>query len=178
MSLLEWLKFWSKFYSLPPILKYRIPPPPRKLEFRQILALWLGRIPLPPKLEFRQILAIWVLTWQNTPPSPQKKIENCQRVQIRELPHRELPHVETLSNPDNYSFLLVCTVHRKSARMQKWRIFNYLYFRIRFNCRLKLNRIRNKDSWKSVISASLWSIKLFTLLNFSQFTGRSLKSSG
>ena len=53
MSLLEWLKFWSKFYRIPlfwnTVSEY--PLPPRKLKFGQILALWLFsfRIPPPPE---------------------------------------------------------------------------------------------------------------------------------
>ena len=42
-------KFGSKFWECPTI----------------------RRMPPPPKLKFRQILALWVLTWQSTPPPPE-----------------------------------------------------------------------------------------------------------
>ena len=57
MSLLEWLKFWSKFRENTPILKYRIPPPPNE-----------------------NCQRAQIQEFQNTPPN-----ENCQRVQIREF---------------------------------------------------------------------------------------------
>ena len=93
MSLLEWLKFWSKFYRIPlfwnTVSEYLPPPenwnlgrswhfdfsvseyPPRKLKFRQTLVLWLFsfRIPPPPrKLKFRQILALWLISFRIPPP--------------------------------------------------------------------------------------------------------------
>ena len=56
------------------------PPPPRKLKFRQILT----------------------FQFQNTPPPPENL--NLGRSSQWETMCGKLPHVETLSNPDNYSF--------------------------------------------------------------------------
>ena len=55
--------FWNLVQNTPH-------PPPWKLKFSQILALWVLTFQnLPPrKLKFSQILALWVLTFQNTPP--------------------------------------------------------------------------------------------------------------
>ena len=74
MSLLEWLKFWSKFYSLP--LFCRIPPPPS-------LSMKIVR---ESKSDYRIPPQKWKLSEspsQSTqyPPTPQN--ENCQRVQVR-----------------------------------------------------------------------------------------------
>ena len=146
------------------IFNYRIPPPPpfgyfqlQKLEFRQILGLWVFSIteyPPPWKLEFRQILGLWVFSITEYPPSPKIGIEADlgtlgifnyrippppppRKLEFRQilglwvfsiteyppsppsppplpdLPNgklcSKLPHVETLSNPDNYSFLLPAT---------------------------------------------------------------------
>ena len=63
----------------------------------------------PPHFRKLQIWNDQSLLW-NTPPThthtppPPPPIENCQRVQVRELvsEYRELLHVETLSNLDNY----------------------------------------------------------------------------
>ena len=71
MSLLEWLKIWCKFYIIPLFCNTECPPPPRKLEFRQILGLWVFSItdnPPPRKLEFRQILGLWVFSITEYPP--------------------------------------------------------------------------------------------------------------
>ena len=104
---------------------------PPKLKFRQILALCdfsVSEYP-PPKLKFRQILALCDFSVSEYPPEN----ENCQRswhfdFSVSEYPLPptsenlnlgrssqwetmcgKLPHVETLSNPDNYSFVTVCT---------------------------------------------------------------------
>ena len=92
MSLLEWLKIWSKFYSLPLFCNTEYPPPenencqkswhfdfsvaeyppPRKLKFRHILALCVFSVadspPTPPKLKFRHILALCVFSVAEYPP--------------------------------------------------------------------------------------------------------------
>ena len=100
MSLLEWLKIWSKFYRIPLFCNTEYPPPPEnencqkswhfdfsvaeypppppKLKFRQILALWLFscRIPPPPgKLKFRQILALCDFSVAEYPPPKWKLSE-------------------------------------------------------------------------------------------------------
>ena len=54
--------------------------------------------PPPPKLEFRQILGLWVFSITEYPP-PARSSE-------WETMCSKLPHVETLSNPNNYSFFL------------------------------------------------------------------------
>ena len=80
MSLLEWLKFWSKFYRIPLFWNTVSEYPPRKWKLSEILALWLFsfRIPPPPhlklgslvwKLKFGQILALWLFSFR-IPPSP------------------------------------------------------------------------------------------------------------
>ena len=99
MSLLEWLKIWSKFYRIPLFCNTEYPLP-QKLKFRQILGLWvfsvteypppppenwnLGRSwdfeyfqlqnspppPSPWKLKFRQILGLWVFSVTEYPPTP------------------------------------------------------------------------------------------------------------
>ena len=54
-----------------PILQNRIPPPPRKLKFRQILALCdfsVADYPPPQKLKFRQILALCDFSVADPPP--------------------------------------------------------------------------------------------------------------
>ena len=93
--------------------------PPKKLKFGQILALWLFsfRIPLPPialfvadlgTFSFRiEIWADLALTFQfqNTPPPP-LKIEiwaDTLRLFSFRTMCGKLPHVETLSSPENYS---------------------------------------------------------------------------
>ena len=93
MSLLEWLKIWSKFYSLPLFCNTEYPPPPRnencqkswhfdfsvaeypppqKWKLSEILALWLFscRIP-PPKLKLRQILELCDFSSADYPPPPE-----------------------------------------------------------------------------------------------------------
>ena len=93
MSLLEWLKFWSKFYRIPPILKYSF------------------RIP-PPQNENCQ--RAQVREFQNTPPpnwnlgrSWHFKTFQFQNIWYQwETMCGKLLHVETLSSPDNYSFTL------------------------------------------------------------------------
>ena len=58
-----------------PILKFRIPPAPRKLKFRQILALCdfsVSEYPPQKKLKFRQILALCDFSVSEYPTSPQK----------------------------------------------------------------------------------------------------------
>ena len=139
MSLLEWLKFWSKFYRIPlfwnTVSEY--PSPPRKWKLSEILALWLFsfRIPPPPNWNLGRS---WHFDFSVSeyPPSPQKNW-NLGRswhfdFSVSEYPpppenwnlHRSwhfkiflfhnnwyqwqtmcgnLPHVETLSSPDNYS---------------------------------------------------------------------------
>ena len=95
MSLLEWLKIWSKFYRIPLFWNTEYPPPenencqrslhfdfsvseyppPRKLKFRQILALchllFSFRIPpLPKNLNLGRSWHFVTFQFQNTPPPP------------------------------------------------------------------------------------------------------------
>ena len=76
---------------------------PPKLKFSQILGLWVFSIteypPPPRKLKFRQILGLWVfsITEYHPPPRSSQWETMCSK----------LPHVETLSNMDNYSFVLL-----------------------------------------------------------------------
>ena len=74
MSLLEWLKIWSKILQFTPILQYRIPPPPPKMKIVRnlgTLTFQLQNTPPPPrKLKFRQILALWLFSCR-IPPPPQ-----------------------------------------------------------------------------------------------------------
>ena len=82
MSLLEWLKIWSKFYRIPLFWNTEYPPPlpTKKLKLSEILALWLFsfRIPPPPKLKFRQILALCDFSVSEYP-LPSKKNWNLGR---------------------------------------------------------------------------------------------------
>ena len=119
MSLLEWLKFWSKFYSL--ALFCRIPPSP----------------PAPPPPEKWNLGRSWhfkTFQFQNNPPPRKWNLSGSPSLRVSEYPPppikivREsksesfripiseyqwetmcgkLPHVETLSNPNNYSFSTV-----------------------------------------------------------------------
>ena len=102
------VNFGSKFWECPTLRTVEYPP-----------HLW--------KLKFRQILELWVLTWQSTPPpnlnlgrswnfefwlgrvppSPQWKLWESPSPRVSE--YRELLYVETLSNPDNYSFVTIST---------------------------------------------------------------------
>ena len=59
MSLLEWLKIWSKFYSLPLFCNTESPPPP------------------PGKWKLSEILALWLFSCRIPPPPPGN--ENCQK---------------------------------------------------------------------------------------------------
>ena len=117
-------------------------PLPRKLKFRQILGLcdfsvseypppphWnLGRswhfvtfqfqnTPPPWKLKFRQILGLCDFSVSEYPPPPQGRSSQWETM------CGKLPHVETLSNPDNYSFILYSPTQRSvrfwSARPTK-----------------------------------------------------------
>ena len=77
-------------------------PPPRKLKFSQMLGLWVFSIteyPPPQKknLKFRQILGLWVFSVTEYPP-PHTRSSQWETMCSK------LPHVETLSNMDNYSF--------------------------------------------------------------------------
>ena len=91
------------------------PPPPRKLKFRQILALCdfsVSEYPPPPrKLKFRQILALCDFSVSEYSPPPNWNLGRSWHFvtfQFQNTPPPtmcgKLPHVETLSNPDNYSF--------------------------------------------------------------------------
>ena len=112
-------------------------PPPRKWKLSEILALWLFsyRIPPPPQnWNLGRSWHLWLFSFQNTPPEN----ENCQRSWHFDFPVTEyppphlgrssqwetmcgkLPHVETLSNPDNYSLMMSSAwphgnAHNKSA---------------------------------------------------------------
>ena len=79
MSLLEWLKIWSKFYRMIPILKdsFRIPPP-RKWKLSESLGTltfqFRRKVPPPPKIEI--IGRSWhfvTFQFQNSPPPPKFK---------------------------------------------------------------------------------------------------------
>ena len=97
MSLLEWLKFWSKFYRIPPILKYSF------------------RIPPSPKNENCQ--RVQVREFQNTPPPPENwnlgRSWHFKTFQFQNIWYQwetmcgKLLHVETLSSADNYSLTFV-----------------------------------------------------------------------
>ena len=64
-------KFVSKIPRLPPLSEQRAPPPPENWNLGRSwhFEFWLGRIPAPPprKLKFKQILALWV--FRECPPS-------------------------------------------------------------------------------------------------------------
>ena len=70
MSLLEWLKFWSKFYRIPlfwnTVSEY---PPPPKWKLSEILALWLFSFRIPtPKWKLSEIVALWLFSFRIPPP--------------------------------------------------------------------------------------------------------------
>ena len=112
MSLLEWLKFWSKFSENTPILYLvqNTPPPwklsespnPRGTEYPPMKIVRESkseRYRIPPnencqRVQIREvqntppmkIVRVQIREVQNTPPN-----ENCQRVQIREVQNTPLP---------------------------------------------------------------------------------------
>ena len=119
------------------IFQLQITPPPGKLKLRQILALCdfsSADYPPPPKLKLSQILPLCDFPVADYPPPPGKlklrqilalcdfssadypppsKICNYGRSSQWESMCGKLPHVETLSNPDNYSFVLQKREKRK-----------------------------------------------------------------
>ena len=118
-KLSEMLALWLFSFRIPPLPKIKIvryvgtltfqfqntpPPPPKKLKFGQILALWLYsfRIPPPPKN--------WNLgrSWH---------FSTLRLFSFRTMCGK-LPHVETLSSPDNYSFLSFS--HSVTHHLDKW----------------------------------------------------------
>ena len=96
MSLLECLKFWSKFYRIPlfwnTVSEY--PPPPENENCQRswhfdfsvseypppnwnLARSWhfdfsVSEYPPPPKIEFRQILALWLFSFRIPPPPPKR----------------------------------------------------------------------------------------------------------
>ena len=68
MTLLEWLKFWSKSYSLPPILKYRIPP-----QMKIVRESKSESFRIPPQNE--NCHRVQLREFQNTPPPPPAKLK-------------------------------------------------------------------------------------------------------
>ena len=200
MSLLEWLKFWSKFYRIPlfwnTVSEYppppnencqrswhfdfsvsEYPPPPenwnlgrswhfdfsvseypppenwnlgRSWHFDFSVSEYpppenwnLGRSwhfdfsvseysPPPWKLKFRQILALWLFSFRIPPPPPENlnfvtswhfKIFQCQNNWYQwQTMCGNLPHVETLSSPDNYSFFLCCKEETHGETLCQWKV--------------------------------------------------------
>ena len=90
------------------------PPPPRKLKFRHILALCdFSVADYPPPPENWNLGISWhfvIFQLQITPPPTHPKIWNYGRSSQWESMCGKLPHVETLSNPDNYSFCHALTL--------------------------------------------------------------------
>ena len=76
MSLLEWLKFWSKFFQNTPYSEVQFQNTPQKWKLSESSN---PRVSEYPSNENCQRVQIW--KFQNTPPPN----ENCQRVQIREF---------------------------------------------------------------------------------------------
>ena len=145
------------------LFSFRIPPPPRKWKLSEILALWLFSFRIPP-LEMKIVRDLGTLTFQfqNTPP-PEN--ENCQRswhfktFQFQNPPWKwklseilalwlfsfriptptmcgKLPHVETLSSPDNYSFnYCLCYKSRSAHTKCYWTVLLFCAFepRVVFN---------------------------------------------
>ena len=72
MSLLEWLKIWSKFYSLPLFCNTEYPPPPKMKIVRNLgtLTFKLQNNPPPPKMKIVRNLGTLTFKLQNTPPPP------------------------------------------------------------------------------------------------------------
>ena len=89
------------------VSEYPPPPPPRKFKLRQILALChfsVSDYPPPPrKFKLRQILALCHFSVSDYPPLQNLNLGRSSQWETLRV---ELPHVETLSNPDNYSFFL------------------------------------------------------------------------
>ena len=106
-----------------PILKYgfRIPPPPKMKIVRDLgtLTFQFQNTPLPLKMKIVRDLGTLTFQFQNTPPAPPLP-ENLNLVRSWHFKTFQfqnnwyewqtmcgkLPHVETLSSPDNYSFQL------------------------------------------------------------------------
>ena len=83
-----------------------IPPtPPISENFRFGMTKVYSGIPPPKKFWKLQIWDDQSLLWNNSPP-PQWKLSDSPSPRVSE--YRELLHVETLSNPDNYLFFLHC----------------------------------------------------------------------
>ena len=104
------------------------PPPIPKLKFSQILGLWVFSITeYPPlKIEISQILGLWVFSITEYPPQSSNwnlgRSWDFEYFQLQNTPPQtptppprssqwetmcsKLPHVETLSNMDNYSLVL------------------------------------------------------------------------
>ena len=97
MSLLEWLKIWSKILQFTSILQYRIPPPPpQKWKLSEFLALWLFscRIHTPPPPENWNLGRSWhfvIFQLQNTPPPPPRKLKFRQILALCDFPVAESP---------------------------------------------------------------------------------------
>ena len=81
MSLLEWLKIWSKILQFTPILQYRIPPPPPKMKIVRNLGTLTFQLqitpPPPPKMKIVRNLG--TLTFHPPTPPPPPENENCQK---------------------------------------------------------------------------------------------------
>ena len=105
------------------------PLPPPKLKFRQILALWLFsfRIPPPPNWNLGRSWHFKTFQFQNTPPPPNLNLVKSWHFKIFQFQNNwyqwhtmcgKLPHVETLSSPDNYSFIFWYTSW--NSRLHMW----------------------------------------------------------
>ena len=137
------------------LFSFRIPPPP-KWKLSEILALWLFSFRIPPPPENWNLGRSWhfvTFQFQNTPPPPPEnwnlgrswhfvtfQFQNTpppRKLNLGRSWHFvtssqwetmcvELPHVETLSNPDNYSLThlkhnpLGWLPNSKERLAQKW----------------------------------------------------------
>ena len=109
MSLLEWLKFWSKFFQNTPILSFRIPP-----QMKIVRESKSESFRIPPQWKLSESPNLRVCEYPPTPQnencqSPNPRVseyppnENCQRVQIQEF-QNTLPKMKIVRESKSESF--------------------------------------------------------------------------
>ena len=137
MSLLEWLKFWSKFYRIPLFWNSEYPsenencqsPSPTVSEYPPENENCQSesdsfRIPSPPP-ENWNLGRSWhfkTFQFQNTPPPENWNLGRSwhfKTFQFQKTMCVKLPQVETLSSPDNYSFTFVTQFSKNNINMKR-----------------------------------------------------------
>ena len=104
MSLLEWLKFWSKFYRIPlfwnTVSEYPPSPENENCQRSWHFDFSVSEYPPPPPPENWNLGRSWHF----------KTFQSQNNWYQWQTMCGKLPHVETLSSPDNYSLCLFCIV--------------------------------------------------------------------